>query len=96
MPDEAGIGDQTPLFHAVASNKNHAFPVLELLVEKGADPNARATVRVPRTGLQSVQSDDPVLEQVTPLGYALNYPNNEHHKPHPDAIEYLQMRDGRV
>lgn len=96
VPDEAGIGDQTPLFHAVASNKNHAFPVLELLVEKGADPNARATVRVPRTGLQSVQSDDPVLEQVTPLGYALNYPNNEHHKPHPNAIEYLQMRDGRV
>ena len=96
VPDEAGIGDQTPLFHAVASNKNHAFPVLELLVEKGADPNARATVRVPRAGLQSVQSDDPVLEQVTPLGYALNYPNNEHHKPHPDAIEYLQMRDGRV
>ena len=96
VPDEAGIGDQTPLFHAIASNKNHAFPVLPLLVEKGADPNARATVRVPRAGLQSVQSDDPVLEQVTPLGYALNYPNDEHHKPHPDAIEYLQMRDGRV
>ena len=96
VPDEAGIGDQTPLFHAVGSNKNHAFPVLELLVEKGADPNAHTTVRVPRGGLQSVQSDDPVLEQVTPLGYALNYPNNEHHKPHPNAIEYLQMRDGRV
>ena len=40
--------------------------------------------------------DNDLAAVATPLGYALNYPNDEHHKPHPDAIEYLQMRDGRV
>lgn len=94
LPDEHGIGDQTPIFHAVASNNNHAFPVLELLVAKGADLNARATVRVPSTGLQSVLPDDPLLQNVTPLGYALNYPNDEHHKPHEDAIAFLRRHGG--
>ena len=94
QPDAEGIGDQTPLFHAVASNNNHAFPIMELLVEKGADVNAHATMRVPRSGLTTVQPDDPVLEGVTPLGYALNYPNDEHHKPHDDALAYLRQHGG--
>jgi hypothetical protein len=94
LPDGEGIGDQTPLFHAVASNNNHAFSVMELLVGKGADVNAHATVRVPHTGLTSVQPDDQVLEGVTPLGYALSYPNSEHHKPHEDAITYLRQHGG--
>lgn len=68
--------------------------MLELLVAKGADVNARATVRVPRAGLRSVQSDDPVLEQVTPLSYALTYPNDEHHKPHLGAVAFLQEHGG--
>ena len=93
-PVAEGIGDQTPLFHAVASNNNHAFSVMELLVGKGADVNAHATVRVPHTGLTSVQPDDQVLEGVTPLGYALSYPNSEHHKPHEDAITYLRQHGG--
>ncbi|MEE3258095.1 MAG: hypothetical protein VX293_02680 [Candidatus Latescibacterota bacterium] len=94
LPDADGIGDQTPIFHAVAASESHAFLVLELLVEKGADFNARATVRVPRAGLQSVQSDDPVLENATPLGYALNYPNSLHHKPHEDAVAFLRGHGG--
>ncbi len=68
--------------------------MLELLVAKGADVNALATVRVPRGGLRNVQSDDPVLEQVTPLRYSLTYPNVEHHKPHLGAVAFLQEHGG--
>lgn len=56
--------------------------------------NLRATVRVPRGGLQGVKPDDPVLEQVTPLGYVLNYPNSLHHRAHDDAIQLLRDRGG--
>ena len=51
-------------------------------------------MRVPRAGLRSVQSDDPVLEQVTPLSYALTYPNEEHHKPHLGEVAFLQEHGG--
>jgi len=39
--DAEGIGGQTPLFHAVNSNRNHCRPVMELLVEAGADLDVR-------------------------------------------------------
>jgi ankyrin repeat protein len=39
--DGEGIGGQTPLFHAVNSNQNHCRPVMELLVEAGADLDVR-------------------------------------------------------
>ncbi|MBT3344178.1 MAG: hypothetical protein HN712_13310 [Gemmatimonadetes bacterium] len=89
-PDEGGIGDQTPLFHAVNHKHEDMFPVLKLLLQSGADVNARATIRVPRAGIRSVQPDDPVLEAMTPLGYALNYPNSLYHKAHAGAIELLR------
>ena len=34
--DENGFGGQTPLFHAVNSNRNYCRPMMELLVEAGA------------------------------------------------------------
>lgn len=39
--DEDGFGGQTPLFHAVNSNGNHSRPVMELLVDAGADLEVR-------------------------------------------------------
>ncbi len=39
--DANGIGGQTPLFHAVNSNQNHCRPMMELLVEAGADLDIR-------------------------------------------------------
>ena len=89
-PDAAGVGDQTPLFHAVTSRHHRAFAVLELLVEAGADINARATVRVPSAGIHSVLPDDPLLRQVTPLGYALGYPNQD--EANAEVVEFLRQR----
>ena len=95
LPDQSGIGNQTPIFHAATSNHNHAFPVLKILIENGADLNAPASLRVPSAGLQSVSPDDPVLKNTTPLGYALKYPNSLHHKPHQDAIDFLRQHGAR-
>lgn len=39
--DAQGFGGQTPLFHAVNSNLNHSRPVMELLVDVGADLDVR-------------------------------------------------------
>ena len=59
--------NQTPIYHAVNSNFNWSFPILEFLVEQGADLEVRSTLHVPDA--------DIVLEDVTPLGYAIRYPN---------------------
>lgn len=39
--DEDGLGGQTPLFHTVNSNQNHCRPMMELLVDAGADLEVR-------------------------------------------------------
>jgi ankyrin repeat protein len=39
--DGDGFGGQTPIFHAVNSNGNHCRPVMELLVDAGADLDVR-------------------------------------------------------
>lgn len=39
--DADGLGGQTPLFHAVNSNQNHCRPMMELLVDAGADLDIR-------------------------------------------------------
>lgn len=39
--DADGLGGQTPLFHAVNSNQNYCRPMMELLVDAGADLDVR-------------------------------------------------------
>jgi ankyrin repeat protein len=39
--DENGFGGQTPLFHTVNSNGNYSRPMLELLIDAGADLDVR-------------------------------------------------------
>jgi ankyrin repeat protein len=62
--DEAGIGGQTAIFHAVTQSDDHGLPVTQLLVERGAD----LTVRVKLPG--SYERPGEIVE-CTPLGYAL-------------------------
>ena len=64
--DGDGIGGQTPLFHAVNSNQNHSRPVMELLVDAGADLNIRLK------GLLWGDSFEweTVVFDVTPISYA--------------------------
>ena len=62
--DEAGIGGQTAIFHAVTQFDDHGLPVTQLLVERGAD----LTVRVKLPGDYERPGE---IVECTPLGYAL-------------------------
>jgi ankyrin repeat protein len=62
--DEAGIGGQTPIFHAVTQSDDHALAATQLLLERGADLSLR--VKIPG----SYERPGEIVE-CTPLGYAL-------------------------
>jgi ankyrin repeat protein len=62
--DEAGIGGQTAMFHAVTQSDDHGLLVTQLLVERGAD----LTVRVKLPGDYERPGE---IVECTPLGYAL-------------------------
>jgi ankyrin repeat protein len=64
--DEAGIGGQTAIFHAVTQFDDGGLPVTQLLVERGAD----LTVRVKLPG--DYEQAGEVVE-CTALGYALQF-----------------------
>ncbi len=68
--DSAGIGGQTPIFHAVSQNQDWGFAVAQLLLERGADLAVRAKLPGHYERL------DEVVE-CTPLGYALQFPGSE-------------------
>ena len=70
QPDKEGFGNQTPVFHTVASNHNRSFPVLRLLLENGADLGVTANIRVP-----GPEGGFTLLRDVTPREYAARYPN---------------------
>jgi hypothetical protein len=62
--DEAGVGGQTAIFHAVTQFNDDGLPVTQLLVERGAD----LTVRVKLPGHYERPGE---IVECTPLGYAL-------------------------
>jgi ankyrin repeat protein len=62
--DEAGIGGQTAIFHAVTQFDDDGLPVAQLLVERGAD----LTIRVKLPGDYERPGE---IVECTPLGYAL-------------------------
>jgi len=66
--DDAGIGGQTAIFHAVTQFSDAGLPMVQFLVEHGAD----LTVRVKLPG--HYDRPDEVVE-CTPLGYALRFVN---------------------
>ena len=68
--DSAGVGGQTPIFHAVSQKRDWGFAVTQLLLERGAD----LAVRVKLPG--HYERLDEVVE-CTPLGYALRFPGSE-------------------
>jgi ankyrin repeat protein len=73
--DEAGIGGQTPIFHAVTQFFDGGLPMAQFLVEHGAD----LSLRVSLPGYY--QRPGEVVE-CTPLGYAERFPGNEHKNEH--------------
>jgi len=62
--DEAGIGGQTAIFHAVTQSGDDGLLVTQLLLERGADLSLR--VKLPG----SYERPGEIVE-CTPLGYAL-------------------------
>lgn len=64
--DEHELGGQTPLFHAVNSNRNHCRPMMELLVDAGA--SLEVMVRGLRWGVGCEW--ETTLFDVTPISYA--------------------------
>ena len=64
--DDAGVGGQTPIFHAVTQLDDHGVLTTQLLIERGADLSIR--VRVPG----HYERPGEVVE-CTPLGYALTF-----------------------
>jgi Ankyrin repeats (3 copies)/Ankyrin repeat len=68
--DGAGVGGQTPIFHAASQNRDWGLAVTQLLLERGADLSVRA--KLPG----HYERFDEVVE-CTPLGYALRFPGSE-------------------
>jgi len=80
--NEAGVGGQTPIFHAVTQFFNWGLPVAQLLLERGADLSVRA--KVPG----HYERPEEVVE-CTPLGYAMLFPGGEN-----KAVTLLRERGG--
>src|SRR4051812_39126889 len=66
--DDGGVGGQTPIFHAVTQFGDGGLPIVQLLVEHGADLSLR--VKLPG----HYERPDEIVE-CTPLGYALRFVN---------------------
>jgi Ankyrin repeats (3 copies) len=69
--DDAGVGGQTAIFHAVTQFEGRGLPLAQLLVEHGADLSVRA--KLPG----HYERPDEVVE-CTPLGYARRFVNEPH------------------
>jgi ankyrin repeat protein len=81
--DEAGVGGQTPIFHAVTQFFDGGLPVAQLLVERGADLSVRAKLpgHYERPG---------EVVECTPLGYAKLFPGGEN-----KAVTLLRESGGK-
>ena len=64
--DSAGVGGQTPLFHTVNSNQNYCRPMMELLLDAGADPG----IRVKALLWGDTMPWETFVFDVTPISYA--------------------------
>ena len=80
--DAAGVGGQTPIFHAATQFYNWGMPVVEFLVRKGADLWLRA--KLPG----HYERPDEFVD-CTPLGYARLFPGDESHGTESRAVAFL-------
>src|SRR5688572_9320080 len=83
--DEAGVGGQTAIFHAVTQWGDAGLPMTELLVERGADLGVRVTLPG-----HYEKPDEFVL--CTPLGYARQFLDEPPHAGENATIALLVAR----
>jgi ankyrin repeat protein len=81
--DDADVGGQTPIFHAVTQFYDWGLPVTQLLVDRAADLALR--VKIPG----HYERPEEIVE-CTPLGYALLFPATHGHSP--KTINLLRER----
>jgi len=81
--DDAGVGGQTAIFHAATQFADRGLPMVQWLVERGAD----LSVRVKLPG--HFERLDDVVE-CTPLGYARRFQRESHSEGR--TIAYLRER----
>jgi ankyrin repeat protein len=81
--DGAGVGGQTPIFHAATQFDDRGLPMTRLLADRGAD----LSVRVKLPG--HYERPDEVVE-CTPLGYALRFHSESHSEGR--TIAFLRER----
>ena len=89
--DADGLGGQTPIFHAVNSIFNYCRPVMELLVEAGADLN----IRLRSLLWGESMTWETVVFDITPISYAQCglYPQFDRREEHVYSnIEYLYRK----
>jgi ankyrin repeat protein len=80
--DEAGVGGQTAIFHAVTQFGDYGLQVAQLLMERGADLSVRAK-------LPGHYERPDELVECTPLGYALLFPGGTTQSK---TVTFLQER----
>jgi hypothetical protein len=83
--DADGFGGQTPIFHAVNSILNYCRPMLELLVEAGADLDVRLKGLVWGKGADW----ETLILDVTPISYAQCGLYAQFHRREEDVISNL-------
>ena len=87
MVDETGIGGQTPIFHAATQGNDAGLPIVQLLVDHGADLSLRAK-------LPGHYEHPGEIVECTPLGYALLFPGN--HGPTSAFLRTLPPHDASL
>jgi ankyrin repeat protein len=85
--DEAGVGGQTPIFHAATQFYNWGMPVVEFLVQKGANLALRARLPGHYERLEE-------FVECTPLGYARLFPGEESHGTESRMVSFLSAAGG--
>jgi hypothetical protein len=78
--NDAGVGGQTPIFHAVSQGGDWGFAVAQLLLERGADLSVAAT-------LPGHYERPNEIVECTPLGYAKLFPGDDN-----KTVKFLRQR----
>lgn len=85
--DANGIGGQTPIFHAVNSIFNYCRPVMEILLDAGADLD----VRVRSLLWGESMSWETVVYDVTPISYAQCGLYRQFHRREEDVYDNIDL-----
>jgi ankyrin repeat protein len=85
--DKDGLGGQTPIFHAVNSPSNYCRPVMEILVNAGANLD----IRVRSLLWGESMNWETILYDVTPISYAQCGLYRQFHRLEEDVYSNIEL-----